>query len=164
MTSPWQGGGRDPWLPQRLNAMLDVQQVEASIRHSIWTELSAWLVKLARRVLRDGAPPDLDGKSPLNSAGKPQKLRYSTPTNIVIALDPATGKKSSAEIKSGTLGPDVLDIATLTKDHGVFTFLTDYGTDGLEVNSKQTRESNLDARARHFGHLHVDGAALREKR
>ena len=34
----------------------------------------------------------------------------------------ATGKKSTAEVKSGTLGPDVLNIAALTKDHGMFTF------------------------------------------
>ena len=34
----------------------------------------------------------------------------------------ATGKKSLAEVKSGTLGPDVLNIASLAKDHGMFTF------------------------------------------
>ena len=34
----------------------------------------------------------------------------------------ATGKKSSAEIKSGTLGPDVLNIANITRDLGVYTF------------------------------------------
>ena len=33
-----------------------------------------------------------------------------------------TGKKSLAEVKSGTLGPDVLNIASLAKDHGMFTF------------------------------------------
>jgi len=36
--------------------------------------------------------------------------------------DPATGKKSELETLSGTVGPDVLNIATLAKDHGVFTF------------------------------------------
>jgi citrate synthase len=34
----------------------------------------------------------------------------------------ATGKKTTAEVKSGTLGPDVLNIASLSKDHGVWTF------------------------------------------
>ena len=34
----------------------------------------------------------------------------------------ATGKKSTAEVKSGTLGPDVLNIANLTRDHGMYTF------------------------------------------
>ncbi len=34
----------------------------------------------------------------------------------------ATGKKSLAEVKSGTLGPDVLSIGSLAKDHGMFTF------------------------------------------
>ncbi|HYM34773.1 MAG TPA: citrate synthase, partial [Steroidobacteraceae bacterium] len=34
----------------------------------------------------------------------------------------ATGKKTTVDLKSGTLGPDVLPIAALAKDHGVFTF------------------------------------------
>src|SRR5512145_824314 len=34
----------------------------------------------------------------------------------------ANGKKATVEVKSGTLGPDVLNIANLTRDHGVFTF------------------------------------------
>jgi citrate synthase len=34
----------------------------------------------------------------------------------------ASGKKSTVELKSGTLGPDVLPIGSLAKDHGVFTF------------------------------------------
>ncbi|HSN71293.1 MAG TPA: citrate synthase [Steroidobacteraceae bacterium] len=36
--------------------------------------------------------------------------------------DPATGKTSDLPLRSGTLGPDVLNIATLPKQHGVFTF------------------------------------------
>lgn len=60
MTSPWTGGGTDPWLPHRLNARLQVAQAEAAIRRSIWSALSAWLVGTARRVLRGAQPPDLD--------------------------------------------------------------------------------------------------------
>ena len=37
-------------------------------------------------------------------------------------LDPASGKKSSLPLRSGTIGPDVVDIAALNKEHGVFTF------------------------------------------
>jgi citrate synthase len=37
-------------------------------------------------------------------------------------IDTATGKKSTAEVKSGTLGPSVLNIASLPRDHGLFTF------------------------------------------
>jgi len=33
-----------------------------------------------------------------------------------------TGKKSVLETKSGTLGPDCLSIANITRDHGAFTF------------------------------------------
>ncbi len=36
--------------------------------------------------------------------------------------DLATGKKSELEARTGTVGPDVLDIGSLTKDHGVFTY------------------------------------------
>jgi citrate synthase len=36
--------------------------------------------------------------------------------------DPATGKTSSLPVLSGTLGPQVLSIATLARDQGVFTF------------------------------------------
>ena len=36
--------------------------------------------------------------------------------------DNASGKKTELTVRSGSVGPDVLDIASLTKDHGVFTF------------------------------------------
>ncbi len=34
----------------------------------------------------------------------------------------ATGKKSELPVRSGTIGPDVVDISAVNKDHGVFTF------------------------------------------
>jgi citrate synthase len=37
-------------------------------------------------------------------------------------VDPATGKKSDLGVRSGTIGPDVLDISALNRDFGVFTF------------------------------------------
>ena len=37
-------------------------------------------------------------------------------------IDTSTGKTSTAEVKSGTLGPGVLNIASLPRDHGLFTF------------------------------------------
>lgn len=43
------------------------------------------------------APRDLDGKSPLNSAGQPQKLRYSTPTEITWRRDPNLERKLIAD-------------------------------------------------------------------
>lgn len=61
MTSPvWDGAGRDPWLPYRLEQRLQIQQAEEEIRLAFWAALSAWLVQTARRVLRSGLPPDLD--------------------------------------------------------------------------------------------------------
>lgn len=61
MTTPvWDGEGRDPWLPQRLDARLEVANVERSIRAAVWAALSEWLVALERRMMRAGAPPDLN--------------------------------------------------------------------------------------------------------
>jgi citrate synthase len=37
-------------------------------------------------------------------------------------LNTATGKKSSLAVRSGTIGPDVVDVGPFAKDHGVFTF------------------------------------------
>jgi citrate synthase len=36
--------------------------------------------------------------------------------------DLATGKKSTLPARGGTLGPDVINVASIAKDHGVFTF------------------------------------------
>jgi citrate synthase len=36
--------------------------------------------------------------------------------------DAASGRKSEMPVRSGTIGPDVVDISALAKDHGVFTF------------------------------------------
>ena len=36
--------------------------------------------------------------------------------------DTSTGKKTLLPARSGTVGPDVVDITALNKDHGVFTF------------------------------------------
>jgi len=62
MTEPvWNGQGRDPWLPQRLDRRLDVLATEQDIRQTFWAALSDWLVRLSRRVLRgEGRPPDMD--------------------------------------------------------------------------------------------------------
>jgi citrate synthase len=42
-------------------------------------------------------------------------------------INPASGKKSVLPIKSGTIGPDVLDISAIAKDHDVFTFDPGFG-------------------------------------
>lgn len=57
---PWNGRGQDPWLPQRLEARLDVSAFERSIRSEYLAALSEWLVTTARRVFRAGGVPDLD--------------------------------------------------------------------------------------------------------
>jgi citrate synthase len=44
------------------------------------------------------------------------------PNKTLELTNPATGKKSNLAIRSGTIGPDVVDISALGKDHGVFTF------------------------------------------
>lgn len=62
MTEPvWDGDGRDPWLPQRLERRLDVLATERDIRDTFWAQLSDWLIRLSRRVLRGGGrAPDMD--------------------------------------------------------------------------------------------------------
>jgi F like protein len=61
VTGPvWDGQGRDPWLPQRLDARLEAAAVERDIRAAVWAALSDWLVQLARRVLRGDGRPDMD--------------------------------------------------------------------------------------------------------
>jgi citrate synthase len=49
-------------------------------------------------------------------------------SRIFELSNPATGVKSSLPVRSGTIGPDVLDIAGLAKDHGVFTFDPAFGS------------------------------------
>ncbi|MBX3695853.1 MAG: citrate synthase [Steroidobacteraceae bacterium] len=44
------------------------------------------------------------------------------PSKNFELADPSTGRKATLPVRSGTIGPDVLDIATLNKDLGVFTF------------------------------------------
>ncbi len=42
-------------------------------------------------------------------------------------LNPATGTKSKLPVRSGTIGPDCIDIAELSKDQDVFTFDPSFG-------------------------------------
>lgn len=61
MTGPvWDGKGRDPWLPQRLDARMEIAAVERDIRAGVWAALSDWLVQLSRRILRGDGRPDMD--------------------------------------------------------------------------------------------------------
>lgn len=60
MTGPvWDGRGRDPWMPARLDARLEAASMEREIRASVWAALSEWLVALERRLIRSGASIDL---------------------------------------------------------------------------------------------------------
>jgi hypothetical protein len=61
VTAPaWDGRGTDPWLPARLEARVQIAAAERSIRDAVWAALSAWVVKVARTVLRTGQRPDVD--------------------------------------------------------------------------------------------------------
>jgi citrate synthase len=42
-------------------------------------------------------------------------------------LDKASGKKTDLPVREGTIGPSVVDIANIYKDHGVFTYDPGYG-------------------------------------
>lgn len=55
----WEGEGRDPWLPARLQQIMAVLAAEKEVRETIWSVLSNWLVGTSRRVLRSTRPdPD----------------------------------------------------------------------------------------------------------
>ncbi len=61
MTGPvWDGTGRDPWLPARLDARLEIAATERDIREAFWAELSGWLVETGRAVLRGEGRPNPD--------------------------------------------------------------------------------------------------------
>ena len=42
-------------------------------------------------------------------------------------LNPATGLKTLLPVRTGSIGPDVLEVAAINKDHGVFTFDPAFG-------------------------------------
>lgn len=56
----WDGEGFDPWLPQRLRAQAQVAAAEREMYDGFWAILSAFLVAVARAVLR-GSTPDPTG-------------------------------------------------------------------------------------------------------
>lgn len=61
MTGPvWNGKGTDPWLPERLNARLEVAESERDIRRVVWAQLSGWLVQTGRSVLAGDSRPNPD--------------------------------------------------------------------------------------------------------
>lgn len=52
----WDGEGVDPWLPERLAYQADIVAAEFAVREALWSELSAWMVKVNRSVLRSIRP------------------------------------------------------------------------------------------------------------
>lgn len=52
----WDGDGKDPWLPQRVNQLLDAKAAEDKIYASVWEALSSWLVTTSRRILSGPVP------------------------------------------------------------------------------------------------------------
>ena len=58
-------------------------------------------------------------------------------------INPANGKKSQLPVRSGTIGPDVIDIGALSKDHGVFTHDPGFGF----TSSCESRITYIDGEA-----------------
>ena len=52
-------------------------------------------------------------------------------------IDTATGKKAALPVRSGTIGPSVVDIAPIVKEFGAFTYDPGYGATAA-VESKIT--------------------------
>src|ERR1044071_9108019 len=59
------------------------------------------------------------------------------PDKTLELVDPATGKKAVLPVRSGTIGPSVVDIAPLAKEFGAFTYDPGYGATAA-VESKIT--------------------------
>ena len=59
------------------------------------------------------------------------------PDKKLELLDPATGKKAVLPVRSGTVGPSVVDIGPMAKEFGAFTFDPGYGATAA-VESKIT--------------------------
>src|SRR5580692_4286322 len=55
-----------------------------------------------------------------------RNLRRMTSSSFTLT-NPASGKSSELPVKTGTIGPAVLDIGNINKDHGVFTFDPAFG-------------------------------------
>jgi hypothetical protein len=57
VTGPvWDGEGQDPWLPARLDAMLNAAEAERTVYEAVWEALSAWLVTTTRRIMAGPVP------------------------------------------------------------------------------------------------------------
>lgn len=64
MTQP-----EDPRLGRRLQARAEILRTEADIRETFWAQLSGWLVRLSRRVLRGATMrPDVDAVWSMNAS------------------------------------------------------------------------------------------------
>jgi citrate synthase len=59
--------------------------------------------------------------------GEKTRKAYAMADKNFELIDPASGKKSLLPVKTGTIGPSVLDIANIARDHGVFTHDPGFG-------------------------------------
>ncbi|HUK01037.1 MAG TPA: citrate synthase [Steroidobacteraceae bacterium] len=58
--------------------------------------------------------------------GAAESLTHMTDSKFEL-IDPGSGKKSSLPVREGTIGPRVVDVAALYKDHDAFTFDPGFG-------------------------------------
>jgi citrate synthase len=63
--------------------------------------------------------------------------------NKLELIDPATARKSALPVRTGTIGPAVVDIAAISKDLGVFTYDPGFGT----TASTESRITYIDGDA-----------------
>jgi hypothetical protein len=73
--------------------------------------------------LSPALPPRLDfGSREVSTSAATTGIREIMANKKFELTDVASGKKDALPLKSGTIGPDVVDIAALNKEFGVFTF------------------------------------------
>ena len=68
----------------------------------------------------------LDSPAPLAEVAHPESIGNMTESKFEL-VDRATGKKSELPVRSGTIGPSVLDVTGVYRDHDAFTFDPGFG-------------------------------------
>ena len=72
-------------------------------------------------------------------------------TRQFTLTDNSTGKSSTLEALSPTVGPDVLNIAPMAKDHGVYTFDPGF----MATASCESKVTYIDGDKGKIGRAHV---------
>lgn len=112
MTAPvWDGEGEDPWLPARIQSILDAAAAERSIYAIVWDVLSSWLVTTSRRMMRGPTldPSVIFSREPAWQAGVDRIIEQ----GILPAMGLAYGQLFGPEFDWRDSAPTLAYLATV---------------------------------------------------